>query len=70
MDPTPRLRWDGADRKMTNTGCGFIAAESEARAHWQSHMTKAGQRAEYPQLTNLHQLARSIRSGHASRPLQ
>jgi hypothetical protein len=64
MDTTPRLRWDGSDRLLRDSGCGHVAMDNVARAFWQS---RCGLR-EPPELTDIRALAREIREG--SRSLQ
>lgn len=65
MNTTPRLRWDGADRRLTNYGCGLMGLENDRLAFWQSRATVAGRRAELPELTDLDALARQIRADYA-----
>lgn len=58
MNPAPCLYGVEIPR---NTGDGFAACENHAMAFWQSRMTRAGERAEPIQLTDLTQLAKDIR---------
>lgn len=45
------------------TADGREAVKNDERAFWQSRMTRTGQRAEPPELTDIPQLARDIRAG-------
>lgn len=43
------------------TADGREAVKNDERAFWQSRMTRFGQRAEAPELTDIPQLARDVR---------
>lgn len=47
--------------QVRNDGCGRQAAINDARAFWQSRMTKAGSLARPPDLADLSALARDVR---------
>lgn len=50
--------------EIQRQSCGRTAVENDARAFWQSRVTKPGQRAEPIQLADLRGLALAIRSAY------
>ena len=59
MNPSPKLHGQFIPPYTNNN----VALENAAIIFWQSFMTKNGKRADPPQLTNIRQLAKDIRSG-------
>lgn len=47
--------------QVRNDGCGRTAMQTRMRTLWQSALTTAGNRANPPELVDLHQLARDVR---------
>jgi len=47
--------------QVRNDGCGRTAMQTRMRTLWQSAMTTAGNRANPPELVDLHQLAMDLR---------
>ena len=59
MNPSPKLHGQFIPPYTNNN----VALENAAIIFWQSFMTKNGKRADPPQLTNIRQLAKDVRSG-------
>lgn len=59
MNTFPMLKGN----QVRNDGCGRTGELNRARYFWQSRMTRAGQPAPPPELTDIAALARDIRRG-------